>query len=96
MPGGVLRLEGLPGRYESGRRYLLTVVLESEAMGRAGFQLATRFAEGDARGKQAGTVEPVDARTRTVRAPDTGVLYAGHTAQGAETADPSLASWTRT
>src|SRR2546426_4300103 len=60
-PGGSLRIEGLPQRYEPGRAYMLTVVLRRSGMGRAGFELSTRVADGQEAGSQAGGLQGRDA-----------------------------------
>ena len=66
-PQGRLQIVGLPPSWEAGRSYLLTVILESEGMARAGFQATAT----------GGTLRPVDARVATV--PDTlGRSYVGH------------------
>lgn len=86
-PGGRLSLEGWPQAYEPGRTYPLTVVLVSEEMGAAGFQLATRLPSG----ASAGTLAAEDERTTVVDS--AGVSYAQHTRTGTEVADPARAAW---
>jgi hypothetical protein len=51
-----LFLEGLPDRYESGRKYILTVRLEP-APRAGGFELSARFADGPRQGAQAGLLQ---------------------------------------
>src|SRR3989442_11863996 len=67
-PGGSLRIEGLPRRYEPGRAYMLTVVLRRSGLGRAGFELSTRVADGQEAGSQAAVFvargDPWRARAR--------------------------------
>jgi hypothetical protein len=92
--GGTLTLEGLPGSYRAGHTYVVTVVLRSTEMERAGFQAAVRYAGGEHRGAQAGRVRPVDGRTAVVSSgghPE--LLYVQHVAAGTEVGDPELATW---
>ncbi len=61
-PGGMLGVEGIPAAYTPNERYRITLVLQSEDMGAAGFQAALRFSGGDHAGTQAGRLEPYDLR----------------------------------
>lgn len=66
-PEGRLVISGVPGVWERGRAYVLTVMLESEGMVRAGFQATV----------SSGTLRPVDGRVALV--PDSlGRPYVGH------------------
>ena len=85
-----LSLEGVPERYEPGRAYRLTVAGQRPGMGVGGFQLSARTAGG----KQAGTLEAVDARARVVHDSATGVSFASHTAEGTALVAPDSARWT--
>ncbi len=88
-PGGSLRIEGLPQRYEPGRAYTLTVVLHRSGMGRAGFQLSTRVATGADAGAQAGALEASDARASVVVGPlPKAVQYAEQTRVGCSVTGP--------
>jgi hypothetical protein len=65
-------------------------------MRRAGFQLAIRFAEGEAAGEQAGTLAAAgDRATVTVSPADSrpGVAYAHHTRAGTSLVSPDSAVW---
>ncbi|MDX1547478.1 MAG: choice-of-anchor V domain-containing protein [Rhodothermales bacterium] len=88
-PGGVLTLEGVPARYEAGRRYVLTVTLARAGMERAGFQLTARTAGG----AQAGALAPHDAGTAVAIVDSTGIRYAGHAEAGSHLASPDTARW---
>lgn len=93
LPGGVLGVDGMPGAYEPGGRYRITIVFVSEGMTRAGFQAAFRFANGETQGKQAGRVEPIDTRVTVSASAAPAVEYVHHSASGTELAEPELASW---
>ena len=75
--GGALLIEGVPGVFTPGRAYVITVVVEGEGMGSAGFQAAARFREGERRGRPAGRLAPLDGRT-IVRS-EGGIDYINHT-----------------
>lgn len=91
LPGGALTVEGLPERWSPGRSYRLTVVLESEEMGAAGFQLSLRHPDG----RPAGTLEPGSARVGVAvrTASDSAGVFAHHTLEGSAVEDPSRATW---
>lgn len=90
-PGGGLSVEGLPDRWEPGVAYVLTVVLRSEGMGAAGFQLALRHADG----RLAGRLDPLDGRVAVDAVGDTVPpgAYARQTREGSRVDDPALATW---
>jgi hypothetical protein len=82
-----------PASYRPGDVHQITVVIEHPDLRAAGFQLAVRFADGDAAGRQAGRLEALDADV----AVDTGpgeVRYAGHTEEGTALAGRGVARWT--
>ena len=81
-PGGELTITGAPAGYEPGRTYQLEVVLRRAGMLRAGFQLAARFAEGDATGTPAGVLTPSDARSVVIWDTVSHVSYIEHTLAG--------------
>lgn len=87
-PGGSLAVEGLPGAWEPGRSYALTVVLHSTEMAAAGFQMAVRFEDGT----PAGRLVPIGPRTAVVDS--TGVPYAQHAPFGTVPDTPETARWT--
>lgn len=91
--GGSLELEGVPETYTPGERYRIVVRLEKDNMQRAGFQLASRFAEGEAAGEQAGTLEPADSARAMVTARG-NVQYVHHTADGTALSDEGRTKWT--
>ena len=90
--GGKVSIQGLPEEYERAGRYVLTVVLEAEETGLAGFQLAARYGGGREWGTEAGVLVPLDARVTVTRGVN-GVPYAHHTLDGSETSVPDLATW---
>lgn len=97
--GGGLALEGLPDAYEPGGTYVVSVVLRSSGMERAGFQAAARFGSPDDAeaepqgGRQAGLLESLDPRTAVVPDSTGHVLYVQHAAAGAEVEAPDMATW---
>lgn len=90
---GALAIEA-PDRYRPGESHRLRVRLARPGMAVAGFQLAVRFADGERAGHQAGTLEPVDARTAVTADTATGVVYAHQTAAGASLVEAGEAEWT--
>jgi len=102
-PGGELRIEGVPERYASGRRYELIVVLERDSgMARAGFQLAARRAAGERAGLPAGALEAVDPCVQVVAGEgpevpkvgrEAGLRYASHTETGSRVEGEGRARW---
>jgi len=89
---GTLVLRGLDGVYEPGTAHRIAVELTSPGMQRGGFQLAVRFAEGSAAGKQAGTLRVVDERV-AITTDTTGVQYAHHLEAGTDLVAPDTARW---
>jgi hypothetical protein len=78
--GGRLTIEGLPGGFEAGQRYTLSVTLTRAGMKRGGFQLATRFKD---TGAQAGSLAPGPGEGERVRVESQGgIQYAGQTEGG--------------
>jgi len=90
---GTLVLRGLDGVYKPGTAHRIAVELTSPQMRRGGFQLAVRFAEGPAAGKQAGTLRAVDEGV-AVTTDSTGIQYAHHLETGTELVAPGTARWT--
>lgn len=89
---GTLVLRGLDGVYEPGTAHRVTVELTSPGMRRGGFELAVRFAEGSAAGRQAGTLRALDERV-AITTDTSGVQYAHHLEAGTELAAPDTARW---
>lgn len=89
--GGRVTIEGVPAKFESGQRYLLTVTLTRAGMKRSGFQLAARFKDG---GEQAGTLAPGPADGERVKVEkQSGVQYAGQRQAGAAVNSNDTARW---
>lgn len=80
--GGEFELLGLPDEgYEAGERYELTLRLAHPELGRAGFQLAVRFASGSHEGEQAG--ELVAGAGQQLQSPSyTTISYLNHSREG--------------
>jgi hypothetical protein len=99
-PGARLAVAGFPPSYTAGRRYRFTVRLETrepDPGGRGGFELAVRYAEGEAAGAQAGRLAAGDERVRVIEAGEPAVEYAQHTLEGSRLRDGQLAwavEWT--
>ena len=90
-PGGALLLDGIPASFTPRATYVVTVIVEGEGMGRAGFQAAARFQKGERSGMPAGHLAPLDGRT-VVRS-EGGVDYINHTVEGSELGPGGVASW---
>lgn len=91
---GRLGLEGLPERYEPGKPYLLTVILASEGMERAGFEASFRFADSPPPGLQAGSLAAVDERADVSHLGLTPVYYVRQTQAGSD--GGAVVSWSFT
>lgn len=91
LPGGTLSVEGVPVRWEPGAEYVLTVVLRSEDMGAAGFQLSARTPDG----LPAGRWSTLDDRVAVDVVGDTVPpgAYARQTRVGSAVDDPGVVSW---
>jgi hypothetical protein len=73
-------MRGLPPFYQRGRAYPLTIELTAPSLQVGGFQLAARFAEGAAGGRQAGQFR-ISPGLKISRADSSGVEYLQHTAE---------------
>ncbi len=93
-PGGILGIVGMPPRYAPGTRYEISVVLQSEDMTFAGFQGAVRFADGGARGAQAGDIDPGDPRVAVVIDQLTSIQYVQHAAAEDHVDPGGVVTWT--
>ncbi|WP_372638537.1 choice-of-anchor V domain-containing protein [Fodinibius sp.] len=93
-PGeGRLSVSGVPGRITGGETLELRIRLEREELGRAGFQLSARYAEG----KQAGSFEIGDNdRMMFSKAAPDSVEYLQHSSRGSEPLREQETSWTVT
>jgi hypothetical protein len=91
-PGTRLRVSGFPESYTPGARYRVTVSLEEPDLPRGGFQLAVRFAGGEAAGGQAGALTALDEKAWIVAAGEPPVEYAQHSAAGTR-ARAGLLTW---
>jgi hypothetical protein len=91
--GGRVAIRGLPAAWVPGTEYALTVVLEAEETSVAGFELASRFADGADRARSAGRLSSLDARVAV--ADSAGIVYARQTGAGSA-AGGDGSSWTLT
>ena len=91
---GSLVLDGVPGRYEPGKRYRLTITVRHRELKLAGFELAARFATGPDSGKQAGTLTATDDRAGVTAEDATHVQYAHHLRSGTTPFAPGVGRWT--
>lgn len=89
-----LWIESLPRAYVPGETYRLTAVLTRPGMGRGGFQVSARYAEGKTAGRQAGSFIPEDSTTSVSILANRAVQYLAHTAAGARLTAPDTARWT--
>jgi hypothetical protein len=80
-----------PARYEPGETYDIRIRLVDPDLAAAGFQLAVRFAEGEAAGAQAGALTGADSTVTVVAG--AAVEYASHTLEGARPREPGRAAW---
>lgn len=88
--GGVV-IRG-PDAYRPGETYTVVVELTHPALDAAGFQLTARLADGPRGGEQAGSLEPMDGRTR-VQVAESGVAYAAHAMDGVAPTSEGTARW---
>lgn len=91
VAGGELAVEGIPDAWEPGAEYVLTVVLRSEEMGAAGFQLSARTADGRPAGRFTALDDRVAVDEFADRVPPTA--YARQTRAGSRVDDPSIVAW---
>ena len=89
-----LWIESLPRNYMPGETYRLTVSLTRQGMGRGGFQVSARYAEGKVAGKQAGDLVPQDSTTFVSILTNRAVQYLSHTLRGARLTAPDTSTWT--
>lgn len=92
-PRGSLSLGGVPERYDPGESYRIIVTLSRRGMGAGGFQLAARYTDGSAAGRQAGSFRVTDDRA-AVSEGKTGVLYPHHVEAGTSLTGRDTATWT--
>ena len=95
-PAGQLELIGMPEAYQPRRHYSLVIRLIRKDLGRAGFEMATRVAQGGLTGHQSGKLESTDARVNiadSTRSDFGPVQYARHTREGSSVASDTT-QWT--
>ncbi len=93
-PSGSLTLGGIPEACSAGRGYEFTILLSRTGVSRGGFQLEARFASGQQRGRQAGSLEPIDERVEVVEGNAGRVHYAQHTESGSLSSSEDSMRWT--
>jgi len=91
--GGGLVLGGIPTAYAPGERYRITVTLRRGEMKRGGFELAARFAEGAAAGRQAGSLRALDERVKVTEGTPGGVQYASQARPGVQVTEAGRIAW---
>ena len=91
---GSLLIEGVPARYEGGRRYRLTITVRHPELKLAGFELSSRFATGADSGKQAGTLAATDDRAGVTAEDATRIQYAHHLRSGTTPLSAGIGRWT--
>src|SRR5262247_3581764 len=64
--GGSVSISGIPPAYTPGETYQVTVSLARDGMRRGGFEIASRFASGRQKGRQAGSWRITDARMQLI------------------------------
>lgn len=86
---GSVRIEQLPTRFEPSETYTLTVIVSRDNIGKAGFQLTSRFTDG----RQAGRLSAIDNRVMPTN-PDTGsVIYLQHSPAGSTPTNTNRSKW---
>lgn len=90
-PSVSLSVRGVPERWIPGEAYALEVILAREGLPAGGFQMAARFASGEAAGRQAGGLAPGSDRVAVVDS--AGILYAQHTFGGTRPTGAGTARW---
>jgi hypothetical protein len=90
---GSLRLEGIPDRYVPSERYLITIRLAHPQLERGGFQMSSRFAVGEQKGRQAGSFELLDTRTSIVTNKEGTIQYVRQTSGGSSPESKGSIAW---
>jgi hypothetical protein len=93
-PAGSVTIDGIPARYEPGKRYRLTVTVRHPELKLAGFELASRFAAGPDSGKQAGALSATDDRAAVTADDASHIQYAHHLRSGTMPFSPAVGRWT--
>jgi hypothetical protein len=88
-----LVLDGVAGSYAPGRTYRITVRLRHPELRRGGFQLAARYASGEAQAREAGSLRALDDRVAVTHFGSPAVGYAHHTDAGSDVATEGTARW---
>ncbi|MEX2572937.1 MAG: choice-of-anchor V domain-containing protein [Balneolaceae bacterium] len=87
---GSLEVEGLGETYSPGEQIRISVTVQREHLGKAGFQLTARFADGS----QAGHFDTPGERLAFTPATDDNIDYLQHSEAGTEPVSGNLARWT--
>ena len=90
-PAGAVEIRA-PARFRPGGTYEIGVAVRHPDLRAAGFQMTTRFLDGDPAGGQAGRLEATPG-TRLQNADD-GIAYLSHSGPGAAPDEPGRAVWT--
>lgn len=94
-PGGSVEVAGIPSRFVPGATYPVTITLRREDLRRGGFEIASRFAAGRLRGRQAGAWRVTDARAQLIPgAVDRALTFVQHNLAGSRGPSPGMNRWT--
>jgi hypothetical protein len=94
-PGGAVTLDGIPPAFTPGETYAITVTISRAGLRRGGFEIASRFASGKQKGRQAGSWQLRDARAQLIPgAVDKALVFVQHNQLGSRTATSGSNTWT--
>ena len=93
-PGGTLLIDGLPARFQPGRRYPLVITVTHPELRAAGFELSARYASGPDSARQAGTLAVEGDRASVSTDKTTRVQYAHHLRPGTAALPGPSGKWT--
>lgn len=85
---GSLNVEGIPGSYKAGKLYTISIQLNRDRLGRAGFQMSSRFEDGS----QAGSFD-ADSELLQFTETDSSTQYIQHSAKGSQTTGSTWSGW---
>ena len=94
-PGGAVALDGIPATFTPGQTYPITVTISRQGLRRGGFEIASRFAGGKRKGRQAGAWQLLDARAQLIPgAVDKALIFVQHNQIGSRAPAPGANAWT--
>lgn len=87
---GNLTVNGIPEKIDAGSEYEIKILVEREDLGKAGFQMTARYADG----RQAGTFQRSDNnRLAFTKAVPDSLQYIQHSKEGTEPVENGQNSW---